>query len=59
MDFDAIMGQDALREFGAIINCSKMVAMIQGVDLSLHGPLIKLETEQLRTLKRNQSVFYG
>ena len=47
MALDAIMGWDALREFGAMIDCNKMVVTIQGVEISLHGPLTRREMEQV------------
>ncbi len=47
MAFDAIMGRDALREFGAMIDCNKMVATVQDVKISLHGLLTRREKEQV------------
>jgi hypothetical protein len=47
MAFDAIMGRDALRELGAMIDCNKMVATAQGVQIPLHGPLTRRGKERV------------
>jgi hypothetical protein len=47
MSFDAVMGRDALRELGAMIDCNMMLPTVQGLEILLDGPLTMLETERV------------
>jgi hypothetical protein len=56
MAFAVVMGRDALRRINAVIDCGKMTAKMDGVEINLYGPLTRKEANLVKVNIAAQST---